>query len=331
MHPATQRRAIYLIYPEHGVLDSHIMALNWLHQHGVSALVVSNLALSDFDRARLTPCCWAILERPNIGYDFGGYRDGVLQIADQLSDLQQLIILNDSTWFPLPGSQDWLQNVSDLGVDFAGAVPHMAVKAQDSATFQDQRWTYDATSTRFYYASFALAFGPNILKDAGFLEYWQSLRLASAKNTTVRRGEVGLSQWVLKRGYTHASTLELTKLDQHLAQLGLDRLRQITRDVIALNNLPLADTKQRLLNDLDTVSSGTLVAFLLYAGARQGVSYALQNYTIKERGFSFLKKSPIRLNADGRDITLALIDCLDGPTAEIIKSEARQIQLTRFT
>jgi hypothetical protein len=60
---------------------------------------------------------------------------------------------------------------------------------------------------------------------------------------------------------------------------------------------------------------------ILTAVARQGVSYALADYTTKERGFPFLKKSPVWLNPETSAITLQIARDLAGPFADQIVAE----------
>jgi len=44
---------------------------------------------------------WRVIERPNFGYDFGGYRDGILLLEAWGIAPERLLILNDSIWMPL--------------------------------------------------------------------------------------------------------------------------------------------------------------------------------------------------------------------------------------
>ena len=79
---------IYLIFPNKGVLPSHLAMLGAMVAQGISPLVVSNHPLTDQDRATLAATAFRVIERPNIGYDFGGYRDAILSIAPMLPTLK---------------------------------------------------------------------------------------------------------------------------------------------------------------------------------------------------------------------------------------------------
>lgn len=88
--PLQREVAIYLIYPGRGILASHLFMLRELQREGISPIVVSNLPLRHQDRDRLLDTATLIIERPNVGYDFGGYRDGILDIAETLPALAPL-------------------------------------------------------------------------------------------------------------------------------------------------------------------------------------------------------------------------------------------------
>lgn len=327
--PATDRYAIYLIYPAAGLQGSHIAALDWLAAHGVAPLVVSNLPLDADQVARLAPHCWQVLERPNVGYDFGGYRDGVLHLAPLLQRAQQLLLLNDSTWFPLPGSRDWLDDVAATARDFVGAMPNGMVTRAKAPDFLQQVWDYDTTRKGAYYASYALALAPPVLKNPAFLRFWKTFPMTGSKSKTVRRGEIGLSQWVRRHGHSHGCTFDAATLDAQLDGLSDPGMVAAAQRVITMDNTPLIDAKARMFSDGQAPDRATARAFLLWAAARQGISYALQDHTIRRAGFPFLKKSPLWVGADGRDITLRIAADLDGAPGRQISAEAQAIVAAR--
>lgn len=320
--PESTRIAVFVIFPRDGVLPSHLRVLNYFSVKGYATLVVSNLPLSESDRVALLDRCWTLIERPNFGYDFGGYRDGVLYLAEMLPEMERLVLVNDSSWFPLPGARDWLDDAEALNVDFAGASSHFAVPRPEIENFRDLHWAYSPRHRNFHYGSFALCFRSSILRNPRFLRYWQRLRLADKKKQTVRRGEIGLTQWVLAEGYSHGATLDITHLDRDLNTLETGRLVDIVRTLI-IPELPRLNAVVKRVLDETEPKRTDLVNLILLAVSRQGAGYALASYAIAERGFAFLKKSPVRLNEESARITLDLIGRLDG--ADEIMDEAQAI------
>jgi hypothetical protein len=68
--------AVLVIFQPNGLLDTTFSTLDWLNRQDISTVVVSNLPLTSADRERLCKHAALVIERPNIGYDFGGYREG---------------------------------------------------------------------------------------------------------------------------------------------------------------------------------------------------------------------------------------------------------------
>ncbi|KQZ31091.1 hypothetical protein ASD50_16335 [Mesorhizobium sp. Root552] len=328
--PLDARVAIYLVFPQHGLLGSHKEALRYLISCGYAPLVISNLPLSEPDRHELSQHCWKIIERPNYGYDFGGYRDGILFLREHLGRLEKLAILNDSTWFPIPGSQSWLKRAEDLNMPFVGAASNYGLDRVNVADYLSIRWRYSAEHKNFHYCSYALLISQPLLSAPSFQRYWKQLWISGSKGRTVRRGEIGLTQWVIRNGYAHDVTLSLNHLNTELAYLPDERVRLI------LERLIIPEDPRLLAIKKVVVAKATQAAadwrqhaenFILTAVARQGVSYALPEYTLNELGFQFLKKSPTWLNRESSDTTLEIASSLEGPFAETIVSEIKALRL----
>lgn len=325
---ASDRVAIFVIFPKDGLQASHLRAFDYFNERNYAVLAISNVPLTEADRAKLLDHTWKYMERPNFGYDFGAYRDGILTLADHLDKLKRLVLFNDSTWFPLPGSRDWLDDVENLGVDFAGAASNYGTPRPDVGQFHEMTWFYSSEHRNFHYCSFALCMRPNVFRNPGFLKFWKGLRLTDKKKRTVRRGEIGFSQWMLRQGFTHGATLDITHLDRDLAALGDKRLIEVARGLIIQADPKLRQLQARVTAEKEP-SRTALINLILVTVSRQGASYALAPFAVHERGFPFLKKSPLWLNPDSAQASLGLLDTLGGPDRDLIQAEARILALGR--
>ncbi len=61
-----------------------------------------------------------IVERPNFGYDFGGYHDGVWLIGKLGLRLREVLFLNDSVWFPILKNATLLADMRATSQDYVG-------------------------------------------------------------------------------------------------------------------------------------------------------------------------------------------------------------------
>jgi len=319
----SDRCAVYVLYPRLGVQASHLASLSYLVSKGFAPLIVSNLPLAPHEREQLRPLCWRLLERPNYGYDFGGYRDGVLMVLDTVPGVRQLLLANDSAWFPVPAGSDWVAQAEVLDVDLAGAVSNHGWGDYLADAGRGRPWVFDPFAPLLHYCSFALLLNSTILRDPGFRRFWRELKLTSDKLLTIRRGEVGLSRWVIERGYRHAATLDLTRLDEELAVLDAARLWDLVANLIIPESAELRQEQEKLTRQPPELSDpAVLRRFILWATAATGPAYALPYWTLSPQGFGFLKKSPMWLSAQTAQITEALVERHGDPA---MLDEARRL------
>lgn len=328
LQDVTEKRAVYLIFPKNGVQPSHFRTLDYLAAKGFAVTVVSNLPLNPGEKATLLPRCHLYIERPNYGYDFGGYRDGILSMKNHVESIQQLVLLNDSVWFPVASETDWLADVDALGVAFTGAVSNYGMPRVEPNQFRNLILDYRTDHKNFHYCSFALSLSGEVVRDPEFIPFWEGFPLSNKKARTVRRGEIGLTKWILGRGYSHAETLGIPRLAQRLESLSDADLRDVARHVIILDDARLAKVKTRIVASIDTLDRADLRDFVLMVAARQGPAYALAYYTVLFLGFPFLKKSPLRLNREAADTSCLILESLAEPSADISLKEARALRFS---
>lgn len=184
--PLNREIAIFLIYQPKGVAASVLRTCRHLVAKGVSPLVVANAPLNDADRACLEEVTWRIMERPNFGYDFGGYREGFLYLHDQGIQADAVLALNDSIWFPLFADSDLLDRLLQLNLDVASPVV--------------ARFKHRAGETFLH--SYMMRFGRRALQSEGFMSYWRELPMSNNKMAVVRGGEKFLAMRMQALGLT---------------------------------------------------------------------------------------------------------------------------------
>lgn len=176
--------AILLIFQPDGVLGSTLHTLAHLAAHGIAPFVVSNAPLSETDRARLRPRAWRIMERPNFGYDFGGYRDGILHLLDSGLRPSRLFVLNDSIWFPLRDDSDLIDRARASEADLFGYLLNTRSRAQ----------------ARQHLQSYFLRFDGGLLARPEFEAHWRGLFLSDHKDLVIRRCEIPMTDAFRRMG-----------------------------------------------------------------------------------------------------------------------------------
>jgi hypothetical protein len=166
--------ALFLIYQPKGLSESTLETCRFLKRAGYIPFVVSNAPLTRQDRIRLQPCVWRIIERPNFGYDFGGYRDGLTYLRQCGLTPAELLILNDSVWFPTITETDILVKLAASPADIAGPI----LRVRGSERFLE---------------SYLFRLRRSALEHPAFSDFWANLKLTSNKYYVIRRGERGFS------------------------------------------------------------------------------------------------------------------------------------------
>lgn len=183
--PLTDRVAIFVIFQPKGVACSILLTLEHLRQNRFSVLLVSNGPLRPEDRENIAQNVSVVLERPNVGYDFGGYREGIRHLWSLQHDLSLLVLMNDSTWFPLSRDDDSLTRMEALGADIAGHI----FKTESEA----KRWND-------HVESHLLMISRVFLRSDDFRRFWIRYTMSNYRVTTIGLGEKALSQLAIRSG-----------------------------------------------------------------------------------------------------------------------------------
>ena len=173
----TGKVAIFLIYQPKGVAPSILATLHWLVGNGYAPLVVANTPLTESDRSDVTALAWRIFERPNFGYDFGGYRDGVMLLDAWGISPDRLLIINDSVWMPLRCDSTLLARLEAVPADVVGGILH-----SDSTRRSGEL-------RRGHLESYIYLVNANALRSEAFHNFWRNYPVSSKRLNAVHRGE----------------------------------------------------------------------------------------------------------------------------------------------
>jgi hypothetical protein len=215
--PLTGRVAMLIIWQPKGLQNSVLATCRHLTAQGYAPFVVSNAPLSARDSAALAAQTWRIMVRPNFGYDFGGYRDGLRQLDRMGVAPDRLVILNDSIWFPLYPDDDSLAQMEASGADLVGAVLR-------------ERGTERFLESYFY------SLPRSTLQNPAFRQFWDGLKLTSNKYKVIRRGERGFSAAMRAAGLKLAGVYTADRFLAGVEAAKPQELRALLRYSASLNN-----------------------------------------------------------------------------------------------
>jgi len=279
------RIALLLIWQPDKLAPSFLETCSYVAAHGYSLLVVANGGLSESARAALLPKVWLILERPNIGYDFGGYRDGLRILREDGALPDHLLILNDSIWYPVLPDEELISDALDSPADITGTILRHGKK--------------EAFLESYFYA-----IKGHVLKHPGFWRFWDSYLLTGNKYKVIRRGERSFSAAMQAEGFTLAPLFAPLQFMEQIAAAPDALLRDVLR-LSAFVDTRQADYAQLLAR---TGSRSEIHEFILRSLDRSQFYSTYPVASARLLGYPVLKKSLEPVSALWRSAWVAALN-----------------------
>jgi rhamnosyltransferase len=156
-------------------------ALPVLHRHFQKIILVSTHLSPDAEEK--VPPFVAVFKRDNIGYDFYSYREGIRTIVASGNDYQVTLM---NTSFVIADPEKLCQQYMDPGVNRQYFDVYGLVKSFEFVE---------------HLQSFLLTFSNRLMRDADFMQWWDTMEALNARYEVVYAYELGLSQYLSKAGY----------------------------------------------------------------------------------------------------------------------------------
>lgn len=211
--------AVFLVYQPKGLLASTFVTLKHLNANGYSVQLVVNHPLNEAQLASLRPFVTEIMIRPNIGYDFGGYRDAILYLLDERPPKGQLLVLNDSIWFPIWPDCNLLARFRAAPEDVFGLIL--------SDDPRDKKPTH--------IQSYMFRFSRNALRMSTFRAFWKRLAVSGDRFLTIHRCEIPMTRKMSDMGLSCGALYRTTDLSEQLRFVDDELLKSVVRFQIALS------------------------------------------------------------------------------------------------
>lgn len=120
------RIAIYVFYDENGIVDEYVVyMLESLKSVARTRIVVVNGTVLPDGLVLLKSNSENVIVRRNVGYDWGAYKEALLQIEpEKLSEYDNLVLLNNSFIGPFFPWSNYFNKMDFQNVDFWGITRH---------------------------------------------------------------------------------------------------------------------------------------------------------------------------------------------------------------
>lgn len=175
--PEGRRIAILVLFQPDRVLPSTCRTLAHLAAHGFAPWVVANGGVTDDDVQTLLPLATRLIQRPNYGHDFGGYRDGLRLVEQSGLRPTEVLIMNDSIWFPVWPQSGLLERLSRQDTDLGGPMFERKAGRRHAGHFE----------------SYMLHVGGKLVEAPEFWRFWRDYPVSGIRRKVLSRGEKGFS------------------------------------------------------------------------------------------------------------------------------------------
>lgn len=232
----TKKIAILVLFQPDDLRKSTLETCAHLTANGYAVLAVSNTQLTDESREQLSQYVYQICERPNYGYDAGAYRDGVWLLRKSNLNPDQLILINDSVWFPLNTENDTIERLESQEAFFGGLVR----KTKHKKDIKSQHEPAGFIEAYFYQVNLA---------NKGFSktweQFWDQLKLTIGRDY-LKEGRV--SYYMTDAGIEFTALASRRSFLKGINQLSISELRKVLL-YAAYSNPILADKGALLCAD----------------------------------------------------------------------------------
>lgn len=123
------RCGLFLFFDKQGVVDEYIsQMLKDLQEHVDYLLVICNGYVNQEGLKKLRGCSSEVLCRANVGFDVGGYREGLFYLGwKRLQEYDELVLMNYTFFGPLYPFSDMFAEMEEKDVDFWGVTKYHKV------------------------------------------------------------------------------------------------------------------------------------------------------------------------------------------------------------
>ena len=182
--PLGPRVCVFVHWDGAGEVRPHVMhQVRSFAAAGLSVVFVTNAGfLRPGAMEQLKLVCAGVLVRRNVGYDFGAWREGFEQLALPRPDTTLVAMANDSVYGPIRSLDDMLGRMDFEKADVWGCT---------------ESW-----QSRYHLQSYFIAFSARVVASEHWRKFWAGVRPTWSKNWLVLLYEIGLTQALVKAGFT---------------------------------------------------------------------------------------------------------------------------------
>lgn len=200
-----KRIALYVHYDKNNCIsEDDVNYIKELSSFVEQVVFITNSKISELEKQKVSPYISKIIERENIGYDFGGWRDAILSLGfEYLATFDQLLLLNNSCYCGRYDFRNVFAKMESKDVDFWGITlfPYL----EDGTYIQKP-------CIEEHIQSYFQVFNSNVVKSSSFKEFWESIKNYEELVDVVANCETVLTKRLKDAGFKYDVFVKETRI-----------------------------------------------------------------------------------------------------------------------
>jgi len=165
-------------------------------------IIISNSKLNDQHKIKLKELCDLLIIRENTGFDFGAWKDALLQEGwENLSAYDNVTLMNDSCFGPLFDMTMIYNRMEQINTDFWGISEHTEMS-------YGLQGTDDPIPEHIQ--SYFICFKNKIIIDRVFQNFWENLNYEKNIKIVIQKYESQLTPILKKNGFNYSVIVNST-------------------------------------------------------------------------------------------------------------------------
>lgn len=190
------RIGIFMIFDPYNLGDEYVnYLLTELCKYVSDLIIVINSCDPEECRVNFDKYSNKILIRRNDGYDAAAYADVIKNYRELILRYDELLITNDTYYGPIYSFGDMFTKMSKDDCDYWGITKHPGGHCGEIEINE-------------HIQSYFLNFKSSIIHDNTFYDFWNNLKISDNINDVILNFEVGINDFLKKRGYKGFTYME---------------------------------------------------------------------------------------------------------------------------
>ena len=180
---STKKVCLFSQYDENSKIPEHVLyTLKQLkHNNFDIVIITTSEKITENDKNLLYKTCSTIIHRENIGRDFGSWTVGINYLNNLNIKPNNILLINDSQYFPLYEMKDMFTNMALKNYDMWGIT--------------------DSYERKYHIQSYFLMCNSKIINSAFWKNYWNKFKIYKNKDKTIDIHEIGITQRAKKNKF----------------------------------------------------------------------------------------------------------------------------------